>query len=255
MALTEDRPILELTAGEAQREPLGTFRRPTAITGWRSWITTVDHKKIGIMYGATALVFFAIGGLEALLIRAQLAQPDGQVLSPQAYNQAFTLHGTTMVFLVIMPLLAAFSNYLIPLQIGARDVAFPRLNAMSFWIFLFAGLFIYSGTNQNLTVPWAHWVVPTAAYVEKDGTFVNCHGRVQRIGRVFPPRNNSREDWRILLDLGGRLGLPLDWRSPERIFLELAKACAPFEGMSYETIGAQGVQVAPAKPAPRAVAP
>ena len=117
------------------------------------------------------------------------------------------------------------------------------------------GLFIYSGTNQNLTVPWAHWVVPTAAYVEKDGTFVNCHGRVQRIGRVFPPRNNSREDWRILLELGGRLGLPLDWRSPGRIFLELAKACSPFGGMSYETIGAQGVQVAPAKPAPRAVAP
>ena len=117
------------------------------------------------------------------------------------------------------------------------------------------GLFIYSGTNQNLTVPWAHWVLPTAAYVEKDGTFVNCHGRVQRIGRVFPPRNNSREDWRILLDLGGRLGLPLDWRSPETIFLELAKACAAFEGMSYETIGAQGVQVAPAKPAPRVVAP
>ena len=116
-------------------------------------------------------------------------------------------------------------------------------------------LLVYSGTNQNPTVPWAHWVLPTAAYVEKDGTFVNCHGRVQRIGRVFPPRNNSREDWRILLDLGGRLGLPLDWRSPERIFLELAKACAPFEGMSYETIGAQGVQVAPAKPAPRAVAP
>ena len=116
-------------------------------------------------------------------------------------------------------------------------------------------LLVYSGTNQNPTVPWAHWVLPTAAYVEKDGTFVNCHGRVQRIGRVFPPRNNSREDWRILLDLGGRLGLPLDWRSPETIFLELAKACAAFEGMSYETIGAQGVQVAPAKPAPRVVAP
>ena len=116
-------------------------------------------------------------------------------------------------------------------------------------------LLVYSGTNQNPTVPWAHWVLPTAAYVEKDGTFVNCHGRVQRIGRVFPPRNNSREDWRILLELGGRLGLPLDWRSPGRIFLELAKACSPFGGMSYETIGAQGVQVAPAKPAPRVVAP
>jgi cytochrome c oxidase subunit 1 len=156
MALTEDRPVLELTAGEEREHALGSFRRPTASTGWRSWITTVDHKKIGIMYGATALVFFAIGGLEALLIRAQLAQPNGQVLSPQAYNQAFTMHGTTMVFLVIMPLLAAFSNYLIPLQIGARDVAFPRLNALSYWIFLFAGLFIYSGVLVH-AIPDGGW--------------------------------------------------------------------------------------------------
>jgi cytochrome c oxidase subunit 1 len=156
MALTEERPILELTAGEVRREPLGSFKRPTATTGWRSWITTVDHKKIGIMYGATALVFFAIGGLEALLIRAQLAHPNGQVLSPQAYNQAFTMHGTTMIFLVIMPLLAAFSNYLIPLQIGARDVAFPRLNALSYWIFLFGGLFIYSGVLLH-AIPDGGW--------------------------------------------------------------------------------------------------
>jgi cytochrome c oxidase subunit I len=147
MALTEERPVLELTTGDdtAGREPLGVFRRPTGITGWRSWITTVDHKKIGIMYGATALFFFALGGLEALLIRAQLAGPNGQVLSEEAYNQAFTMHGTTMVFLVVMPLLAAFANYLIPLQIGARDVAFPRLNAFSYWVFLFGGLFLYSG--------------------------------------------------------------------------------------------------------------
>jgi cytochrome c oxidase subunit 1 len=156
MALTEERPILELTTGDQPREPLGAFKRPTASTGWRSWITTVDHKKIGIMYGATALVFFAIGGLEALLIRSQLAQPNGQVISPEAYNQAFTLHGTTMVFLVIMPLLAAFSNYLIPLQIGARDVAFPRLNALSYWIFLFAGLFIYSGVVLH-AIPDGGW--------------------------------------------------------------------------------------------------
>ncbi|MCU1488410.1 MAG: putative cytochrome c oxidase subunit I/subunit, partial [Actinomycetia bacterium] len=146
MAPNDDGP-LELPAGDEPepRQPLGSFRRPTSTTGWRSWITTVDHKKIGIMYGATALVFLGIGGLEALMIRAQLAQPNGQVLSPEAYNQAFTMHGTTMVFFVIMPLLAAFSNYLIPLQIGARDVAFPRLNALSYWIFLFAGLFVYSG--------------------------------------------------------------------------------------------------------------
>src|SRR3989337_2645773 len=112
MALTEENPILELTTGEQaeERHVLGVFRRPTATTGWRSWITTIDHKRIGILYGATALVFLAIGGLEALMIRAQLAQPNGQVLSPEAYNQAFTMHGTTMVFFVIMPLLEAFSS-------------------------------------------------------------------------------------------------------------------------------------------------
>jgi cytochrome c oxidase subunit 1 len=146
MALTESRP-LELTTGvdTTEDEPLGAFTRPRGTTGWRSWLTTVDHKKIGIMYGATAMTFFAIGGLEALIIRTQLIQPNGQVLSEEAYNQAFTMHGTTMVFLVIMPMLAAFANYLIPLMIGARDVAFPRMNALSYWVFLAGGLFIYSG--------------------------------------------------------------------------------------------------------------
>ncbi|MBW3580857.1 MAG: hypothetical protein KY431_07460, partial [Actinobacteria bacterium] len=92
MALTEARPPLELTTGdEPVTKPLGAFTRPTSNQGWRSWITTVDHKKIGIMYGATAMVFFALGGLEALLIRAQLAQPNGQVLDPQVYNQMFTM--------------------------------------------------------------------------------------------------------------------------------------------------------------------
>ncbi len=106
------------------------------------------------------------------------------------------------------------------------------------------GLFVFSGANENATVPFAHWVLPTAAYVEKDGTFVNCHGRVQRIGRAFPPLKDSREDWRILLDLGRKLGLPLDWRGPQQIFMALAKAVAPFEGLSYQAIGAQGVNVA-----------
>jgi NADH-quinone oxidoreductase subunit G len=109
-------------------------------------------------------------------------------------------------------------------------------------------LLVYSGTNENATVPLAHWVLPTAAYVEKDGTFVNCHGRVQRIRRAFPPFKNCREDWRILLDLAGRLGLPFDWRGPEQVFGELAKACRSFEGLSYETIGAQGVDIAAVKP-------
>ena len=120
------------------------LRRPKAITGFWSWFTTVDHKKIGILYGATALLFFVAGGVEALLIRLQLAGPNGTVLTAAQYNTMFTMHGTTMVFLVGMPLAVAFGNYLIPLQIGARDVAFPRLNMFGYWVVLFGGLFMYS---------------------------------------------------------------------------------------------------------------
>ena len=107
-------------------------------------------------------------------------------------------------------------------------------------------LFVFSGTNDNPTVPFAHWVLPTAAYVEKDGTFVNCHGRVQRISRAFPPLADSREDWRVLLELARRLGLALDWREPQEIFRGLAEASAPFAGLSYQTIGAKGAEVATA---------
>jgi len=120
------------------------LRRPRATTGFWSWFTTVDHKKIGILYGATALLFLCLGGLEALLIRTQLAQPDGTVLTAAQYNTLFTMHGTTMIFLMGMPLAVAFGNYLVPLQIGARDVAFPRINMLGYWIFLFGGIFIYS---------------------------------------------------------------------------------------------------------------
>ena len=109
-----------------------------------SWLATVDHKKIGQLYLYSALFFFLVGGIEALLIRTQLAMPNGRVLSAEAYNQLFTMHGTTMIFLAVMPLSAAFFNFLIPLQIGARDVAFPRLNAFSYWVFLLGGLFMNS---------------------------------------------------------------------------------------------------------------
>ena len=110
-------------------------------------------------------------------------------------------------------------------------------------------LFVFSGTNENATVPFAHWVLPGAAYVEKDGTFVNCHGRAQRIGRAFPPPEGSREDWRFLLDLAGKLGQAVDWQTPEKIFDALAKVSVPFQGLSYKTIGLQGADVAAAKPA------
>jgi cytochrome c oxidase subunit 1 len=120
------------------------FPRPTATTGVWSWITTVDHKRIGILYGVTAFLFFILGGIEALLLRVQLARPDGTVVSADLFNQLFTMHGVTMIFLVVMPLGAAFFNYMMPIMIGARDVAFPRLNAFSYWVFLAGGLFLYS---------------------------------------------------------------------------------------------------------------
>jgi cytochrome c oxidase subunit I len=113
-----------------------------ASEGWWSWITTVDHKRIGILYGTTAFVFFLMGGIEALVIRTQLARPDGVIVGADTFNALFTMHGTTMIFLAIMPLNNAFFNYMVPLMIGARDVAFPRLNALSYWIFLFGGLFL-----------------------------------------------------------------------------------------------------------------
>jgi cytochrome c oxidase subunit I len=146
MAIIEEQRPLELTSGGSMtaKDPMGVFARPRANTGWRSWVNTVDHKKIGIMYGVASFVFFLIGGFEALLIRAQLAVPGSQLLSADLYNQLFTMHGLTMVFMVVMPLAAAFANYLLPLQIGARDVAFPRMNALSLWVWLFGAIFFSS---------------------------------------------------------------------------------------------------------------
>jgi cytochrome c oxidase subunit 1 len=120
------------------------LRRPKETTGFWSWFTTVDHKKIGILYGCTALVFFVLGGVEALLIRVQLLEANGTVLTAGQYNQLFTMHGTTMVFLLGMPLAVGLANYLVPLMIGARDVAFPRLNMFGYWVVLFGGIFLYS---------------------------------------------------------------------------------------------------------------
>src|SRR5438445_1539816 len=115
------------------------------------WLTTTDHKRIGLMYFFTSLAFFAAGGVEAVLIRTQLIAPNGHLLSPAAFDEAFTMHGVTMIFLFVIPLATgAFGNYLVPLMIGARDMAFPRLNALSYWLFLAAGIFIYTSVFLGL---------------------------------------------------------------------------------------------------------
>ena len=107
------------------------------------WITTVDHKRLGIMYIVYALIFLVIGGIEATVMRIQLIRPHNDFVSPQVFNRMFTMHGTTMIFFVAMPILFGFANYLLPLMIGARDMAFPRLNAFSFWLTAFGGLLLY----------------------------------------------------------------------------------------------------------------
>jgi len=126
-----------ITAREAEREP------PGVLTRLHEWVVTVDHKRLGIMYVVAGLAFFLIAGLEACVIRWQLAVAENTVVSPQVFNRLFTVHGTTMVFLVGIPIVFGFANYLVPLMIGARDLAFPRLNAFGFWAFLFGGLLLY----------------------------------------------------------------------------------------------------------------
>jgi cytochrome c oxidase subunit 1 len=127
------------------------------------WIVTVDHKRLGIMYIATSLFFFAVAGVLAALMRAQLAFPNGKVLPPEVFNRLFTVHGTTMVFLVGMPFFAGLANYLVPLMIGARDMAFPRLNAFGYWMFLFGGILLYfsyvagEGLAGHGTAPDVGW--------------------------------------------------------------------------------------------------
>src|SRR5260370_20088393 len=117
--------------------------------GILSWLTTVDHKKIGILYLYTTFFFFLVGGLFALLMRTQLAVGNNHLLAPQTYNEIMTLHGTTMIFLWIIPVFSGFGNYFVPLLIGARDMAVPRLNAFSFWLIPLGALTMYSGLLPN----------------------------------------------------------------------------------------------------------
>jgi cytochrome c oxidase subunit I len=131
----------------AQPKPLPA-RAPSYLEGGGilGWLTTVDHKRIAVMYGASALFFLVVGGIEAMLIRMQLWSPNNHFLSAAVYNQIFTMHGTTMIFLVVMPLeIGCFANFVVPLLIGARDVAFPRLNALSLWVFITGAIFLHLG--------------------------------------------------------------------------------------------------------------
>ena len=157
MAATVDTPpaaapLPQVVAREVRPEP----------TGWLSWVTTTDHKRIGIMYLVLTFGFFILGGVEALMMRLQLAQADNTLLTPQIYNQLFTMHGTTMIFLFVVPIMAGFGNYFVPLMIGARDMAFPKLNALSFWLLACGGIVFYA--SMFFSPPECGWTCyPTLA--------------------------------------------------------------------------------------------
>ncbi|HKT45002.1 MAG TPA: cytochrome c oxidase subunit I [Gaiellaceae bacterium] len=132
-----------------------------------SWLVTVDHKRIGILYIGTSLFFFVLGGILAVLMRAQLATPNETFLTKNSYNEVLTMHGTTMIFLVVIPILAGFGNYLVPLMIGARDVAFPRLNALSYWLYLLGGIVLWSSwfaSDGTARAGW--WSYPTLSEMQ-----------------------------------------------------------------------------------------
>ena len=136
--------VIGTPAGRARAERLERIwqERP----GVLGWLTTTDHKRIGLLYLFTSLVFFAAGGVEALLVRSQLLEPNEGLVGAETFNQLLTMHGLTMIFLFVIPMgIGAFGNYLLPLMIGARDLAFPRLNMLSYWFFLASGCFIYAG--------------------------------------------------------------------------------------------------------------
>ena len=180
MAITESAPPAVRTRA---RPEITEHQLKPERTGWTSWVTTTDHKKIGIMYLWTVAVFFLMGGVEALLLRLQLGVPDNSLLSPEKYNELMTLHGTTMIFLVIVPVWAGFANYLLPLMIGARDVAFPRLNAWSYWMYLFGGIALYA--SLFFTPPESGWF----SYVPLSS-------------RAYSP-SNGQEAWIYMVHLTG----------------------------------------------------
>ncbi len=179
-------PIMEVID---ETEATGHGRPPVSVI--YDWITTVDHKKIGLMYIFYALFFLVVGGFEAILMRIQLAVPNNHFLSPQVFNQLFTMHGTTMVFFVGMPILFGFGNYLIPLMIGARDMAFPRLNAFSFWISAFAGLLLYYS-----------YIGASGLYAAGSAPDVGWFAYAPLTAKVFSP-GHSTDYWTLGIFLSG----------------------------------------------------
>ena len=162
IAVPTARPVPQIVAHRVRS------RRPG---GFVDWLTTTDHKKIGILYLVTTFVFFIMGGVEALMIRLQLGTAQNTLLTPETYNQLFTMHGTTMIFLFVVPVMAGFGNYFVPLMIGARDMAFPKLNALSFWLLLASGVVFYM--SIFFTPPEAGWFsyapLSSAAYTPSGG--------------------------------------------------------------------------------------
>ena len=144
------------------------------------WVTTVDHKRLGLLYIGFALVFLVIGGLEATIMRIQLLRPHNDFVSPQVFNRMMTMHGTTMIFFVAMPILFGFANYLVPLMIGARDMAFPRLNAFSFWLMAFGGILLYFS-----------FVGGSGLYGAGDAPDVGWWAYAPLTARAFSPGNSS----------------------------------------------------------------
>jgi cytochrome c oxidase subunit 1 len=179
MAAPQLIPVEHETEHETPRSP------------WHGWLTTVDHKQLGIMYIVFALVCFLIGGVEASLMRIQLARPENHFLSPETFNRIFTMHGTTMVFLVGMPAWAGFANYIVPLQIGARDLAFPRLNAFAFWITCFGALLLYSS-----------WVTAPGLYGGGSAPDVGWFGYAPLTEPTYA-RGNATDYWILGLILAG----------------------------------------------------
>jgi heme/copper-type cytochrome/quinol oxidase subunit 1 len=195
--LATDRPTRVLPRARPEVVLRGAPRSEPE--GWLGWLTTTDHKRIGILYLVTTFLFFVLGGVEALLMRLQLARPNSELVAPETYNALFTMHGTTMIFLFIVPVLGGFANYLVPLMIGARDVAFPRINALSYWLLLFGGVVLYAALF--FTPPDQGWTMyaplSEAAYTPHGGidawiVFIHLTGASTLLGgSTSSPRSTT----------------------------------------------------------------